>query len=269
VSGDEKMNIEGDRQKSSATGIFEIILGGIPCRSNRGWLGYCSVVLFPIDGDWVLFDTGHYSDRAFLREALAKRGIKPDDIRHVILSHLHFDHVLNLPMFQNAEVIISDAEIRYAEDVDAGLVQDDAIPDFWSALLEGRRIRTVKDALAIGKGLELVRLPGHTPGCLSLFYSSLPPVVLCGDVVKNSWEVVAGEPTSQNPDDELSRQSINKIKQRGEVIIPGHDRPFRLRDEGLEYLTEFSWKIYGNVFPRPQNEAIYTLDLPRGFYQRP
>jgi hypothetical protein len=104
---------------------------------------------------------------------------------------------------------------------------------------------------------------------LSLFYNGHPPVVLCGDVAKNSWEVVTGETASQSLDDELSRLSINTIKQRGEVIIPGHDRPFRLCDTGLEYLGVFSWEVFGNVFPRPQNEIICTLDLPRGFYQSP
>jgi glyoxylase-like metal-dependent hydrolase (beta-lactamase superfamily II) len=269
VPADEKMKIKGDRQNSSAVGIFETILAGVPCRSNRGWLGYCSVVLFPMDGSWALFDTGHYNDRAYLRQALEKRGIKPDDISHVILSHLHFDHVLNLPLFQNADVIISDAEIRYAEGVGAGLMQDDAIPDFWPALLEGQKVHTVKDELAVAKALKVVRLPGHTPGCLSLFYTGTPSVAVCGDVVKNAWEIVTGAPISQSLDDDLSRKSINVVKQRGEVIIPGHDRPFRLHDEGVEYLAEFSWEICGNVFPRPQNEIIYTLDLPCGFYQRP
>jgi glyoxylase-like metal-dependent hydrolase (beta-lactamase superfamily II) len=148
---------------------FKILLPGIPARSNRGWFGCCAVVLFTLDDAWALFDTGHYNDRALLRDALTRCGIEPDAIRHVILSHLHFDHVLNLPLFQNAEIILCEAEIRYAEAVDAGNVQDDAIPDFWSALLEGRRVHTFKDALAIGKGLEVVHLPGHTPGCLSLF----------------------------------------------------------------------------------------------------
>jgi glyoxylase-like metal-dependent hydrolase (beta-lactamase superfamily II) len=248
---------------------FKILLPGIPARSDRGWLGYCTIVLFPLEGGWAMFDTGHYNDRALLREALAKCGIQPADIRHVILSHLHFDHVLNLPLFQNAEIILCEAEIRYAEDVDAGIVQDDAIPDFWSALLEGRKVHTIKESLIIGKGLELVRLPGHTPGCLSLFYTGTPSVAVCGDVVKNGWEVVTGTTTTQSVDDNLSRKSINIIKQRGEVIIPGHDRPLRLREEGLEYLSAFSWEIYGNVFPRPQNEIIYTLDLQRGFYRRP
>jgi N-acyl homoserine lactone hydrolase len=248
---------------------FKVLLPGIPARSNRGWLGCCAVVLFSLDDAWALFDTGHYNDRTILREALARLGIEPTDIRHVILSHLHFDHVLNLPLFQNAEIILCEAEIRYAEEVDAGIVQDDAIPDFWSTLLEGRRVHTFKDALAIGKGLEVVNLPGHTPGGLSLFGSGPPSVAVCGDVIKNGWEVVGGAATSQSLDDDLSRESINIIKQRGEVIIPGHDRPFRLREKGLEYLEAFSWEIYGNVFPRPQNEMIYTLDLGRGFFTKP
>jgi glyoxylase-like metal-dependent hydrolase (beta-lactamase superfamily II) len=263
------MNTEGDRFDSSDIGIIKTILAGVPCRSNRGWFGYCTIVLFSLDGGWALFDTGHYNDRTLLREALARRGIEPDEIRFVILSHLHFDHVLNVPLFQNAEIILCEAEIRYAEEVDAGLVQDDSIPDFWPALLEGRKVHIVNDALIIAKGLEVVRLPGHTPGCLSLFYTGTPSVAVCGDVVKNGWEAVIGAAISQSLDDDLSRKSIKVIKQRGEVIIPGHDRPFRLRDEGLEYLGEFSLEIYGNVFPRPQNEIIYTLDMQRGFYQRP
>ncbi len=265
----DNMYIEYNHLDNGDTGIFRTILAGVPCRSNRGWLGYCTVVLFPLNGDWALFDTGHYNDRPFLREALNRRGIEPGDIRYVILSHLHFDHVLNLPLFQNAEVILAEAEICYAEKVMAGRVKDDSIPDFWTALLNGRKVQTVKDTLAIGTRLELVRLPGHTPGCLSLFYAGPPSVAVCGDVAKNAWEVVTCETASPSLDDDLTQKSISVIKQRGEIIIPGHDRAFMLRDEGLEYLGGFSWEIYGNVFPRPQNEIILTLDMQGGFYQKP
>ena len=265
----QSMKTKSDKLDCSVIGIFDTLLTGIPCRSNRGWFGYCSIVLFPLDGDWALFDTGHYNDRTLLREALNKRGLEPDDIRHVILSHLHFDHVLNLPLFKNAEVILCEEEIHYAEKVCDGLEQDDAIPDFWSALLDRRRVHTVKDALIIGDELEVVCLPGHTPGCLSLFYAGNQSVTVCGDVIKNGWEIVTGGATAQSLDHDLSRKSINIIEQRGGVIIPGHDRPLRLNNEGLEYLGEFSWEIYGNVFPQPQDEVFLTLDLKDGFYQRP
>ena len=265
----QNMKSKGNKLDNSVFGIFDTILTGVPWRSNRGWLGYCSIVLFPLDGDWALFDTGHYNDRALLREALNKRGIEPDDIRHVILSHLHFDHVLNLPLFKNAEVILCEEEIQYAERVTGGLEEDDAIPDFWPALIDKRKIHLVKDVLNIGEGLEAVRLPGHTPGCLSLFYTGNPTVAVCGDVVKNGWEYVTGGATAQSRDHELSRKSTRIIEKRGGVIIPGHDRPFKKGNEGIEYLGEFSWEIYGNFFPRPQNEIIYAMDLKGGFYQLP
>ncbi len=40
-----------------------ILFPGIPARSSRGFLGYCTVVLLPSEEGWLLFDTGHY--RAF------------------------------------------------------------------------------------------------------------------------------------------------------------------------------------------------------------
>jgi hypothetical protein len=102
-----------------------------------------------------------------------------------------------------------------------------------------------------------------------LFHAGSPSVAVCGDVIKNGWELINGSATSQNWSDDLSRKSITKIKQRGEVIIPGHDRPLKMCKRGLEYIDGYSWEIYGNVFPRPQNQIIHTLDLPCGFYQEP
>ena len=73
-------------------GELRILLPGIPGVSSRGYFGYCTVVLFPLDDGWALFDTGHYSDRHLLIAALGEAGLTPDDINHVVLSHLHFDH---------------------------------------------------------------------------------------------------------------------------------------------------------------------------------
>ena len=85
-------------------GELRILLPGIPGVSSRGYLGYCTVVLFPLDGGWALFDTGHYSDRHLLITALSEAGVSPNSITHVVLSHLHFDHALNIPLFKNAIV---------------------------------------------------------------------------------------------------------------------------------------------------------------------
>ena len=40
----------------------------------------------------ILIESGPYSTFQFLKEALAKHGYKPSDVKHVLLSHIHFDH---------------------------------------------------------------------------------------------------------------------------------------------------------------------------------
>ena len=40
----------------------------------------------------VLFDTGPESTFANIADALSEAGAQPSDVRHVFLSHIHFDH---------------------------------------------------------------------------------------------------------------------------------------------------------------------------------
>lgn len=173
-------------------GDLLVLLSGVPGMTDRGWLGYCTVVLFPLEDGWALFDTGHQSDRHILFSALHASDIRPADIRHVVLSHLHFDHSLNLPLFPSAEVYVSRAELDYARQVSAGEVRDFSIPDFWPALLDNRRVHIVDDDLRISPTKRLKVLPGHTPGCMAMFCEG-PGIAVCGDVIKNAWEAITGK----------------------------------------------------------------------------
>lgn len=161
-------------------GGLRILMAGVPCVSTRGYFGYCTLVLFRLNGDWALFDTGHYSDRHILVAALAKAGASADEIRHVVVSHLHFDHVLNLPLFKNAAIYITRAELDYADQVLAGKVEDHSIPDFWPSLLKNRQVRVVDDLLELSSRVSLVHLPGHTPGCLAMFCQGPSPWPFAG-----------------------------------------------------------------------------------------
>ena len=247
---------------------FKILLPGIPARTNRGWLGYCTVVLFRLKNSWALFDTGHYSDRAQLLAALPSVNLKPRDIKHVFLSHLHFDHILNLSLFPDAAVIVSKAELNYAEQAVAGAVEDPAIPEVWPALFEGREIQTIEGATAIDDDLEVAVLPGHTPGGLVLFCRKPAAAAVCGDVIKNGWDFLTGTAAPSATIDSEQQASTQNVIARAEVIIPGHDRPFVIREGGLEYLNDFRWKIQGNIFPRPRDETLLDLYVAEGFYQR-
>lgn len=89
-----------------------LILPGFPGRSNRGYLGWCSIVLIG-GGKRILFDTGSFGVRALLLEKLREVKCEPEDVDMVIISHCHWDHMVNYRLFPKAEYVISKEEWDY------------------------------------------------------------------------------------------------------------------------------------------------------------
>ncbi len=245
-------------------GDLRVLLSGVPGATDRGWLGYCTVVLFPLEDGWALFDTGHHSDRHLLLSALQTSNIRPGDIRHVVLSHLHFDHCLNLPLFQNAQVYVSRAELDYARQVSAGEVRDFSIPDFWSALLDNRRVRIVDDDLMISPTKRLKVLPGHTPGSMAMFCDGPGSIAVCGDVIKNAWEAVTGKAGMALAGDAVAGSSIRIVLEGARVVIPGHEGPFCRKPEGIDYLFPFLWEIKATLYPDIPERTVLKLERRAG-----
>lgn len=243
---------------------IKVLLPGIPGITNRGFLGYCSVTLFQLQGKWALFDTGHQADRQILLDALAQQGLNPEDIRHVIISHLHFDHILNLPLFRQAEIYISQAELDYAENVSRGSKQDPAIFDLWPELIKDRKIHSFQGELQLDEAFRLLHLPGHTPGCLALFYSGPETVAICGDVIKNAWEAQTRRSTMIKGDANDAKNSIEKILQIASIIVPGHDRAFRRINGKLEFLSALDWRIKASLYPQEQERTVLSINLRQG-----
>ena len=71
----------------------------------------------------ILVDTGFNAEEAQARgrkltlnpvDALARFGVNADDIKDVIVTHLHYDHAGNLDRFPNARFHLQDREMSYA-----------------------------------------------------------------------------------------------------------------------------------------------------------
>ena len=52
-------------------------------------------------------------------ELLAKFDLAPDDVDTVALTHLHFDHYVNAPLYRRARFFVSEREWRYLQDPDS------------------------------------------------------------------------------------------------------------------------------------------------------
>ncbi len=196
---------------------IKMLLEGKPFMTEFGIVGYSSVVLIRTeDGKNILYDCGSKGCALQLKEALQQAGLTPTQISHLVISHLHFDHVGNLPLFSNAEVLLSEAEWKIARED----------PDEWHSIptlsyLEKRgKIQLVKEGDEIAPGVSVMELPGHTLGLIGLRCGA--DIILCSDALKNRYEAWTDIPL-MSQDLGKSRQSIQRIKENARYIYPGHD----------------------------------------------
>jgi glyoxylase-like metal-dependent hydrolase (beta-lactamase superfamily II) len=112
----------------------------------------------------------YYNDYQLLPKQLALADTKPEEIKTVILSHLHLDHAGNTRLFKNAEIYVHKRDFEYAKrlvasspnpaDHGAYVKSDLDIPPY--------KLRFVENDNKLADGIELISLPGHTPGLLGL-----------------------------------------------------------------------------------------------------
>lgn len=163
----------------------------------------------------VLFDTGNndklITDRSYwgdyaksfdpmmtpevsIEAQLAKADLKPDDIKYVVVSHMHLDHGGNVGKFPNSTVVLQDDEISFAFFPDAPYAGS-FIPGDVMALRSGLgatnpnampMLRLAGDMDLFGDGSVVVhRAVGHTKGSQMLIVR-LPKtgtIILTGDAV--------------------------------------------------------------------------------------
>lgn len=99
---------------------------------------------------------------------LAAIGFKPSDVKHVIMSHLHWDHTGGMYLFPHAQFHVMAGELQYAHwPLPAGptyrLADIEATRGFDWNQIEGAELDFFGDG-----SLKILHMPGHTPGNASL-----------------------------------------------------------------------------------------------------
>ena len=162
---------------------------------------------------------------------LARIGIKPEDIKYVVQSHLHLDHPGGVMDFPNATVFVQRKEIEWAYTADPTMKMiyirgDFDLPHIRYRYIEGRN-QNPFDVFGDGS-VQILFTPGHTPGHQSLLVN-LPEtgrILLTGDACY----------TTQNLEEEVmpgvawnleeTRKSIEMIRHLGTtgvMTLIGHD----------------------------------------------
>ena len=234
---------------------YQILLPGVPVTSERGALGWCTVALIRMGEKTILFDTGSYGDRALLLNRLAEIDLSIDQIDMVFVSHLHFDHFINAEIFSKSEIFVPERDVEYVVSGEFRDRGDTYVPELYVKTMQERLI-PVKDGQEILSGLEVISLPGHTPGTLGLIYKK-EGVVFASDAVKNAWEFMQEIPPPSFYSEKEALTSYKTIRQKARIIIPGHDNPFSLKPDGhIDYLASERTVINAFVYPEKGKKTI-------------
>lgn len=185
----------------------------------------------------VLIDTGPPVDEARRRgitdmapvdQKVRENGVDPDEIQHVVLTHLHWDHASSADKFPRARFYAQQAEIDFF----TGEAWDhDATSRFFSHremlndLIARRKIIALEGDHKFAPGITLLNVGGHTPGSQMVAVNTPDGLaVLTGDAIPMNRNYVDAIPTGilVNLADILSaRKRIKNLMPQS--IYTGHD----------------------------------------------
>ena len=203
-------------------------------------LGYVNAFFLAGDDGVTLVDCGIPKKREPILSALAAANRQPADLKHILVTHHHYDHFGSLAALKAAT-----AAKAYVHSLDAPVVRGDephpkaSKHGIWRVLgpLMNRmapkfETSSVEVELSDGQelplagGVTVVHTPGHTPGHVS-FLAPSKRTLFVGDAAGNFPRL--GQPLGAfTADREQAKESIRKIAGlEFEVACFGHGRPLK------------------------------------------
>jgi N-acyl homoserine lactone hydrolase len=156
----------------------------------------------------------HFSPELVVDRQIRRHGYRPEDVRYVVISHLHLDHAGGLALFPGARFLIMKDELRYAWWPDrhhrAAFRLGDLMPTrrFDWVELEGDT-----DLFDDGS-LLMLRTPGHTPGESSLIVRVRgdEQILLTGDTAHLRTQIDRLAPSETDCDKLRAAESLARIR---------------------------------------------------------
>lgn len=178
----------------------------------------CSVYLIDA-GQLVMIDAGAGMSFDRLLSNIEKVGLDPEDLKAVLVTHAHIDHIGALNRFRDdfgAQIIAHELD---AEKIESGVgVGADMYGADYTPCPVDLRIKGSEDGLWFGRyEIRVIHIPGHTPGSVGAYVDTDSGRVLFGQDIHGPYLPQWGA------DIRKARQSLQKlIDLKADILCEGH-----------------------------------------------
>ena len=202
-------------------------------------MGYVNAFLITGDDGLTLVDSGLPRKKDSILSAVAGAGRQPADLKHILITHHHIDHMGSL-----GDLMEATGAKSYVHPLDSPIVRGDRpqpgpnpaslLGKFAGPLLArfGPAPTTAPvdvevadgEELAIAGGIRALHTPGHTPGHLAFLLARDGGLLFAGDAAANVIRL--GMPIGMfTADREQAKESVRKLAAlEFEVACFGHGR---------------------------------------------
>ena len=173
---------------------------------HAGYAGHrvASSVVLVRDGDALLVvDPGMVASRSRILDPLRELGVVPEAVTHVVLSHHHPDHTLNIALFPEAEVV-----------------------DFWARYKDDVWLDHDGDGYRPSPRSQVWLTPGHTNEDMTLVVDADDGVYAMTHLWWREDRTPEEDPLAV--DNEAIRRGRMRVLEAADVVIPGHGGAFRV-----------------------------------------
>jgi glyoxylase-like metal-dependent hydrolase (beta-lactamase superfamily II) len=166
---------------------------------------------------------------------LAGLGIEIPDVRRVVVTHMHTDHIGGVHHFEGREILVTPKELATASGLSGRIngFLPQHLPDWFAP----REIELVDEPfgpfersmpLTDAGDVRVVPTPGHTPGHVSVVVDEGDRVLfLAGDTSYTEALMLEGAVDGVSPNPKAARDSMERIaelcRRRPTVYLPTHD----------------------------------------------
>ncbi|MEP9373729.1 N-acyl homoserine lactonase family protein [Mesorhizobium sp. KR1-2] len=185
-------------------------------------LGDCDEIMAMQNAYGIDYIATKERDQEIVR-ALADKGVKPEDVDIVVLTHLHFDHIGNNELFTNARFIVQKDEVPF-------LISPPPFATFyyreWQHKLTSisDRLDIIEGNLKLGRNIELIKAGGHAAGQMVVLVNTvLGRVCIGSDFYYNYTNIDHAWPMGPLWNVQQWIDNDRWIKANADIILPNHD----------------------------------------------